>query len=190
MTLSLCWLVTEVCTTVASQTRQQPYPKCKSSGLLPSARGRKTQSWKKCWCSLMSYECCCRCQNVVCDDRHSFCKRGHMKYPIIHIYTTVQCNIAVIARFESLTRLESGFFRNGSTRVTINDSTPGSEPFSQNLQTSDSQILFVCTQRNEPFLLQWWSILVQIFCFDRLLVVLWCISSIGQWAQISSDNTA
>jgi len=77
-----------------------------------------------------------------------------MKYPIIHIYTTVQCNIAVIAQFESLTRLESGFFRNGSTRVTINDSTPGSEPFSQNLQTSDSQILFVCTQRNEPFLLQ------------------------------------
>jgi len=35
----------------------------------------------------------------------------------------------------------------------------------------DGQTQFVCTQRNEHFLLQWWSRLAQIFYFDGLVVL-------------------
>jgi len=62
----------------------------------------------------------------------------------------------------------------GSTRVTINDSRLESESFLQNLWVPDGQTHVVCTQRNEQFLLQWWSPLVEIFCF-ACLVVLCCI---------------
>jgi len=54
------------------------------------------------------------------------------------------------------------------------------ELFLQNLQTYDWQTQFVCTQRNELFVLQRWSIWAQIFCFDWLclLVVSWYILNV------------
>jgi len=54
---------------------------------------------------------------------------------------------------------------NDSTRVTINDSRLESKSYSQNHQASDWQAHFVFTKRNEFLLLQWWSILAQIFFF-------------------------
>ena len=62
-------------------------------------------------------------------------------------------------------RLESHFSQNDSTRVTVNDSRLESESFLQNLWVTDGQIQFVCTQRNEHFLLQWWSIIGRNFLF-------------------------
>jgi len=53
-----------------------------------------------------------------------------------------------------------------STRITINYSRLELESFLQNLQTSDWQTKFLCTQRNELFMFQWWSILAQILSFD------------------------
>jgi len=73
-----------------------------------------------------------------------------------------------------VTRLESRFSQNDSTRVTLNDSRLESESFSQNLWVPDGQTQFVCIQRNEHFLLQRWSRLAEIFCF-ACLVVLRCI---------------
>jgi len=71
-------------------------------------------------------------------------------------------------------RFESRFSQNDSSRVTFNDSRLESESFSQNLWVPHGQTQFVCTQRNEHFLLQWWSKLAYIFCF-ACLVVLCCI---------------
>jgi len=76
-----------------------------------------------------------------------------------------------------VTRLESRFSQNDSTRVTTNDSRLEWKLFLQNLWASDGQTQFVCTRINDHCLLQWWSRLAQIFCFD-CLVVLCCILSI------------
>jgi len=54
----------------------------------------------------------------------------------------------------TLTRLESHFSQNDSARVTINVSRLESQSFLQNLSAPDGQTQFVCTQRNEQFLLQ------------------------------------
>jgi len=70
-----------------------------------------------------------------------------------------------------VTRLGSRFSQNYSTRVTVNDSRFESELFLQNLWVPDGKTHFVCTQRNEHFLLQWWSRLAEIFCFARLVVL-------------------
>jgi len=72
------------------------------------------------------------------------------------------------------TRLESRFSQHDSTRITVNDSRLESGSFLQNFRVPDGQTQFVCTQRNEDFLLQWWSRLGESFCFD-CLVVLCCI---------------
>jgi len=53
-----------------------------------------------------------------------------------------------------VTRLESRFSQNDSTRVAINDSRLESELFLQNLRASDWQTQFVCIQRNDHFLVQ------------------------------------
>jgi len=58
-----------------------------------------------------------------------------------------------------------------STGVTVNDSRLESESFLQNLWVPNRQTHFVCTQRNEPFLLQWWPRLAQIFSFACLVVL-------------------
>jgi len=52
------------------------------------------------------------------------------------------------------------------------------ESFLQYVWVPGEQTQFVCTQRNENFILQWWSRLAQIFCFARL-VVLCCILRIS-----------
>jgi len=54
-----------------------------------------------------------------------------------------------------MTRLES-------QSVTRNSSQ---SHFFKTLQRSDWQTQFICTQRNEFFVLQWWSISSQLFCF-------------------------
>ena len=46
-----------------------------------------------------------------------------------------------------------------------------SESFVQNLWVSDTETQFVCTQRNEHFVLQWWPRLAQMFCFDCQVVL-------------------
>jgi len=69
------------------------------------------------------------------------------------------------------TRLESPFLQNDSTRVTVIDSRLKSETFLQNFWVLEGQTQFVCTQRNEDFLLQWWSRLGEIFCFDCLVAL-------------------
>ena len=53
----------------------------------------------------------------------------------------------------TLTRLESRFLPNDSTRVTISDSRLESESFLQNLETFEQQTELVCTQWNEIFCL-------------------------------------
>ena len=50
-----------------------------------------------------------------------------------------------------MTRVDSPFLPNDSTRVTISDSKLDTESFLQNLQTSDWQTQFICTQRIELF---------------------------------------
>jgi len=50
-----------------------------------------------------------------------------------------------------VTRLESRFLQNDSTRVTVNDSRLESESFLQNLGVPVGQTQFICTQRNEHF---------------------------------------
>ena len=69
-------------------------------------------------------------------------------------------------------RLESCVSQNDSTRVTVYDSRLVSESFLQNLWFPDGQTQFVCTQRNEHFLLQWSSRLAEIFCFACLVVLM------------------
>jgi len=66
--------------------------------------------------------------------------------------------------FHRMTRLKS----QSMTRVRV---------ILQNLWVPDGQTQFVCTQRNEDILLQWWSRLEEIFCVD-CLVVLCCILKI------------
>jgi len=88
-----------------------------------------------------------------------------------------------ITRLESqilvtLTRLESHFSQNDSARVTINVSRLESQSFLQNLSAPDGQTQFVCTQRNEQFLLQWWSVFAQIFCFACLVALCY----VQRWA--------
>jgi len=50
-----------------------------------------------------------------------------------------------------MTRLESRFSQNDSTRVTINDSRLESESFLKNLRACDRQTQFVCIQRKDNF---------------------------------------
>jgi len=65
-----------------------------------------------------------------------------------------------------------------STQVTVYDSRLESESFLQNLWVPDGQTQFACTQRNEHFLLQWWSRLAKILCFACLAEMggLWIFS--------------
>ena len=58
-----------------------------------------------------------------------------------------------------------------------------SESFLQNLWAPDGQTQFVCTQRNEHFLLRWWSRLAQIFCFAFLVDVVLCHILKIKWAS-------
>ena len=53
--------------------------------------------------------------------------------------------------WKMVTRLESHFSQNDSTRVTINDSRLESESFLQNLWAPDEQVQYVCTQRKWAF---------------------------------------
>jgi len=72
----------------------------------------------------------------------------------------------VIAWHESLTRLDSRFLPNASTRVTINDSRLDRESFfekSPNIWLTNTVRLHT---KNDLFVHQSWLILVQIFCFD------------------------
>ena len=93
----------------------------------------------------------------------------------------------VIAWFESMTRLESRFLVTrlesrwekrwlDSSHVfhKMTRARLESESFLQNLWVPHGQTQFVCTQRNEHVLFQWWSKLEEIFCF-ACLVVLCCI---------------
>jgi len=97
---------------------------------------------------------------------------------------TISYHQPVIVWLEWMTRLESRFLVT-RTRITLRkmvtrlDSCHAShrmarlesEPYLQNFWASDGQIQFVCTQRNEHFLLQWWSRLAQFFYFDCLVVI-------------------
>ena len=58
-----------------------------------------------------------------------------------------------------------------SIPVTINDSRLESQSFLKNLWASEEQTQFVCTKRNEGFLLQWWWTLAKNFYFDCLGVL-------------------
>jgi len=58
-----------------------------------------------------------------------------------------------VTRVNDSTRLTI-FGDSDSTRVTVNDSRLESESFLQNHWVPDGQTQFVCTQRNEDFLLQ------------------------------------
>jgi len=74
-----------------------------------------------------------------------------------------------------VTRLESRFSQNDSTRVTVIDSSHShwleSESFLQSHWVPGGQTQFVCAQRNEDFWLKWWSRLGEIFYFDCLVVL-------------------
>ena len=78
-----------------------------------------------------------------------------------------------VEKYGVLTRVESRFSQNNSTRLKSQSMTwdSKSESFSPNLWASDERTLFVCIVRNEQFLLPWWSNLARIFCFDCLFVL-------------------